>query len=180
MFSSGSSVSLQEVLADRELRLETQGHLLELYRDKVLLDFKCNIPGPIKNNTDIERLFRHGLEEIVHLLDEHSISILYRQQRNTKAGLEAFLVLDSAPEPLKRLMIALEESTPLARLYDSDILYRKSDYSGPVSLSRQELGYPQRSCLICDRPAKECGRSRRHSVEEMQAEIASLYQQYMP
>ncbi|AND79654.1 citrate lyase holo-[acyl-carrier protein] synthase [Streptococcus pantholopis] len=180
MFSFGSSVSLQEVLAGREWRLERQKQLLGLYRDMVLLDFKCNIPGPIKNNASIERLFQHGLEAIIQLLNGHKILILHQQVKNAKVGPEAFLVVDSTAEALKGLMIAFEESSPLARLYDSDVLYRDPHYLEPMSLSRQELGYPQRTCLICDRPAKECGRSRQHSVEEMQAAIERLCQAYLP
>ncbi|MDN5956276.1 MAG: citrate lyase holo-[acyl-carrier protein] synthase, partial [Lactobacillus sp.] len=50
---------------------------------------------------------------------------------------------------------------------------------GKTALSRQELEYSSRRCYLCNRPAKECARSRRHSVEEMQRYISSLYAKYV-
>lgn len=44
-------------------------------------------------------------------------------------------------------------------------------------IERTELGEPARTCLICGKPAKECARSRTHSVQDMQDTIAKLMYQ---
>lgn len=41
-------------------------------------------------------------------------------------------------------------------------------------ISRSDLNLASRRCLICEDDAKACGRSRKHSIEEMQAAITQL------
>ena len=66
---------------------------------------------------------------------------------------------------VKEKMTALEESRPLGRLFDIDIL----DANG------EKLSRPiPRRCLICDEQAQVCARSRRHSVEELMAKIEEM------
>ena len=42
------------------------------------------------------------------------------------------------------------------------------------AISRSDLNLPSRRCLICQEDAKVCGRSRKHSVADMQAAITHL------
>lgn len=72
------------------------------------------------------------------------------------------LLLDLEPSQVKAVTTALEETHPLGRLWDMDVLDREGK-----SLSRIALGYPARRCLVCGAAAKECGRSRKHSYEEL-------------
>ena len=58
-------------------------------------------------------------------------------------------------------MIALEE-TKIGRLYDIDVLEKEN-----TKISRKDLGFPERKCLLCNNPACQCGRSRKHSIEEL-------------
>ena len=51
----------------------------------------------------------------------------------------------------------------------------KRGFANYAAISRRDLGQSPRKCFICDRPAKECARSRRHSVAEMQDYISELY-----
>ncbi|MCO9197661.1 citrate lyase holo-[acyl-carrier protein] synthase, partial [Salmonella enterica subsp. enterica serovar Mbandaka] len=41
-------------------------------------------------------------------------------------------------------------------------------------LTREKLGYPKRKCLLCTEEAKVCGRSRTHTVKEMQYAIQAI------
>ncbi len=75
---------------------------------------------------------------------------------------------------VKLSTILFEENNKIGRLFDADVLIK-----GKPALSRQELEYSSRRCYLCNRPAKECARSRRHSVEEMQRYISSLYAKYV-
>ena len=56
-------------------------------------------------------------------------------------------------------MIELEDHHPLGRLWDLDVLAPEQG-----QLSRQDLGFPARQCLVCDEPAHACARSRRHPL----------------
>lgn len=93
-----------------------------------------------------------------------------------QAGNLAFYAL-SCPEGLdaasfiKKLTVQIEETHPFGRLYDIDVY--GMDGKG---ISRQELGLPVRKCLICDKDAKICGRSRSHSVEELQQKVYEIIQ----
>ena len=75
------------------------------------------------------------------------------------------MALDAPAEDIKTLATEIEESHPLGRLFDMDVIAvdgRKAD--------RSELGLGPRPCLICGGPARECARSRTHTVAELQTE----------
>ncbi|MEY8292793.1 citrate lyase holo-[acyl-carrier protein] synthase [Carnobacteriaceae bacterium 52-44] len=57
-------------------------------------------------------------------------------------------------------MVNIEENHPLGRLFDLDVLMldQNNEVQGK---SRTKLGLPVRRCFLCERPAKDCGRSRR-------------------
>ncbi|MDY5959933.1 MAG: citrate lyase holo-[acyl-carrier protein] synthase, partial [Lactobacillus amylovorus] len=67
--------------------------------------------------------------------------------------------------------IYFEDHAELVVLFYADVLEKYKN----AAISRRDLGPSPRKCFICDRPAKECARSRRHSVAEMQDYISELY-----
>ena len=73
------------------------------------------------------------------------------------------------PEAVKRLAAALEASLPFGRLLDLDVYV-----TGGRPLDRAALGLPQRRCLLCDRPARECIRAQRHDAGGLAARAAAL------
>ncbi|MGT2667185.1 citrate lyase holo-[acyl-carrier protein] synthase [Streptococcus rifensis] len=176
MFETGQAVTLQDVLHARESRVQLQNKLLDQFEGNTLINYKCNIPGPIKNNSSIRTLFQEGLDEIAQTIIAENIQVIEQKVINWKTGLESFIVVPLSPKEVKKLMVAIELESPLGRLYDIDVIYREQDSKlGQLqSVSRTELGFPERSCLICEQPAKACGRNRTHSVEEMQAFISRL------
>lgn len=88
---------------------------------------------------------------------------------DTAAGPERIAVVGLPTAEAKRAAIAIEDADPIGRLLDIDVY----DSTGR-SVSRYDLSLPPRRCLICDRPAHECARSRRHSLLELQRQIAKL------
>lgn len=177
MFEFGEAVGLAEVLAARERRLAYQTACLQAFPQQTLINYKCNIPGPIKNNLAIQALFEQGLAAIQTLLARQHCPIEDQKVINEKSGLEAFVRLDMPPQTVKTWMLSLEEANPIGRLYDIDVLYwQPAAPQGQqvVSLSRADLGMPARTCFMCDAPAKVCGRNRTHTVADMQAYITSL------
>lgn len=171
VFSTGLIPTLTEVLETRENRAKLQENLVKKFQRPVLA-FKLNIPGPVKNNDVIVKVFEKGKQEIKSIIQQHQWKLLYEKELNIKTGPEYFCVLDiDDAEILKIEMIKLEESS-LGRIYDIDVLFEINNIIS--SIDRTKVGYPARKCFICDKEAKECGRNRTHSVEEMQQKLEEL------
>lgn len=165
----GASVSLMEMMNARDMRCALQKHLLEQYKGSTLICLTLNIPGPVKVLSGVPEAFAAGCEWIERTLKEADISILHLETIKEKTGYEAFFSVDGDPQAVKELMIRLEDQSRLGRLFDLDVL--KDD---GTKLSREDLGFPARRCLLCSGPAQICARSRRHSVAELVSEIQQI------
>ena len=100
------------------------------------------------------------------LLDKFGSILRHVQVRDLATGYEAFLLLPMPPLAVKQICCDLEETHPLGRLMDIDVL---GDDGAP--LERSVLGLPPRKCLLCDRPARVCMRAHTHTQEELMDEI---------
>lgn len=161
-------VSLTEMLAARERRVWLQNQLLQQYK-KSLISFTLNIPGPIKVLPGVPEAFLDGCRRIEALLKERLILIQHMETIKEKTGYEAFYSVDANPDFVKELMVQLEDQDRTGRLFDIDVL--RSDAS---KVSREDLGFAPRRCLLCDQPAHVCSRSRNHSVATLTAEIEKI------
>lgn len=134
-----------------------------------------NIPGPIKNNRYLTKIFKTGIHELESLWHKLGYDYKLVVQLNDDSGCENFYVLNFPAEKIKWSTVDFEDHQPLGRLFDADVLIKNQ----PAAISRKDLGEPVRKCFLCSRPAKECARSRRHSVKQMQDYISKLYQEYI-
>ena len=152
--------SLLEILDARERRVQRQNALLQQF-GKPLLCFTMNIPGPVKLDRDVSIGFHVGK----WLLDDalSRCHVLFSEARQEATGCEAFYVVDLPARDLKQLAVDLEDIDPIGRLFDMDVLD-----TGGTKLTREELGYPKRKCLLCDQEAVVCARSRAHGLEALQ------------
>ncbi|CAH1853717.1 triphosphoribosyl-dephospho-CoA synthase CitG [Convivina praedatoris] len=174
IFSKGKSTDLSAVLLQREKRSHYQNQLEQRYPNKIVISFKLNIPGPIKNNDYLARIFQTGwrvlLSQLTGQVIEHS-----RMEANLNTGPEAFLVVTGNLSALKQLTIKFEDNFPLGRLFDVDLMAGQDE---KYQLSRQDLGFAPRTCLICNQDAKSCIKIQRHSLMEAYQVINSLYANY--
>lgn len=171
LFSTGSKPSLKAVLQTRENRAILEAKLATKYLLPVLA-FKLNIPGPVKNNEVIRQVFQRGYDEIHNMLKKNNWNLLYEKSLNLSTGPEYICVVAAKNAiKLKKEAIQLEE-TEFGRIYDIDILIKNKE--GIFSIDRTQLGYLERKCLICDNNARVCGRSRTHSVKEMQQKLTEI------
>lgn len=168
----GADAELPDMLNARERRVWVQEKLLSEYPG-VLVSFTLNIPGAVKVLPRVPDAFAHALKEIVSAITEAGIPILKRSLILDKTGPEAFLCVDADALDIKRLLVPLEDASKLGRLYDIDIIGRDGK-----KISRSDIGKTGRTCLLCGRPARECSRSRAHSVEELTAEINRIFKEY--
>lgn len=157
-------VGLHDVLDARETRAQLQQALLREY-GRPLICFTMNIAGPVKTSPLILRGFREGLAR----LDEALPQVLERKIFEKPTGPEAFYVVNADAAQLKELCTAIEEASPLGRLFDMDVL----DVCG-AKLERKS----QRGCLVCGKPGRACAAGRLHSVSQLQAVTRQLLQEH--
>lgn len=171
IFKDGKSQSITDVLQEKDMRVQIQQAVLHQHPDQVLVDIKMNIPGPIKNNRYLTRIFDKGIKDFEQTIEQVDLTAKLVKELDVDAGQEKFYIIGSDLFKIKKAAIAFEENSTFGRLFDADVITKNS----PAAISRKDLGLPVRKCFLCNRPAKECARSRRHSVEEMQAYISKLY-----
>lgn len=161
---NGETVTLNEMLYCREHRTQIQELYLRKYQCPVI-SFCMNIPGPVKTNALIRNAFSLGKEEILHALKKEEISVLDSLYIHEKTGDELILSANGDASRIKTLVSAIEDSHPLGRLFDIDVIAPDGK-----KLSRSTF----RRCLICGRQAQDCARTRRHTVSELQAKTEEI------
>ena len=161
-------VSLREMLDARERRAEKQRELLEGSK-QTLVCFTMNIPGPVKNSPLIARGYCLGRRLLERQLAAAGMKVTHFEEIREKTGNEAFFRIAADALAVKTVTTAIEDSAPVGRLFDMDVLE-----STGRKIDRQELGKEGRRCLICGGPAAACARSRAHSVAELQAKTRQI------
>lgn len=161
-------VSLQQILDAREQRAARQKHLLQGYHCS-LICFTMNIAGPIKNSPLITQGFQLGVKLLLAQLAGSRMALLHREEYLKATGCEGFFLVDAPAPALKKLTTEIENSAPIGRLFDMDVLSPDG-----CKLSREELGLPERKCLLCHQSAHICGRSRTHSVQQLQEKTVQI------
>ncbi|MGX7031483.1 citrate lyase holo-[acyl-carrier protein] synthase [Vagococcus zengguangii] len=165
----GQKVSLIEMLDCREKRVYKQTELLENYPNNTLICATLNLPGEVKNNDFWSEAF---IRHTDFLIDESfSNKICAGKVDLLKTGPERLIVVDESPIKTKEILIAFENKQKIGRLFDLDVIYLEDSQLKQVS--RQDLGLPPRKCFICEDVAKNCSRSRKHSIIEMQQEMVN-------
>ncbi len=198
IFDEGQPQTVQDMLALRDFREEAQRRLLERFGgNTVLVMFSLVIPGPVKTNPYIRRLFEVGSAALSACLAEAGTEILYTKEYPDAAGDTAFFVTGKTvpqaetqlPEKnaafavhtahqeaalrIKQLCVRLEREHPLGQLWDFDVF---SAFGKKLSASDTAL--PGRTCLLCKKSAKLCARSRAHSVQALQEKITEVFFHY--
>ncbi|MGB4438593.1 MAG: triphosphoribosyl-dephospho-CoA synthase CitG [Sedimentibacter sp.] len=163
-------VSLSDILDARENRVIEQQKILDAYNMPVI-SFTLNIPGPVKTFPLAEKAFIEGDKLIKKQLDRNHCDIVYQKNNADKTGYEAFFAVDCDPYFIKKLMVDIENSCRLGRIFDIDVLKQNGD-----KISRQEINY--RTCLLCHEEAHVCSRSKKHSVEELIMKTVEIMADY--
>ncbi|DAB31502.1 MAG TPA: citrate lyase holo-[acyl-carrier protein] synthase [Sulfurospirillum sp. UBA11407] len=155
---------LNEVLENREARVEKQTTLRKKYNLPVL-SLTINIPGEIKKTPEALVVFEAALSCIEGL----GINIAEKILTCKKTGYEALFCLHVQASQLKKLTCKIEESHPLGRLMDIDVIGEQGHI-----LSRKS----PRKCFVCEENAKVCARARKHSLSELSSYIKQKIDDY--
>lgn len=166
------NVSITDILAERDQRAASQRRLLSIHGG-VLVCLSLNMAGPVKDFPLLRCGYQEGQELTEQALRRAGCEFHLLEERQGKCGPCAFYQIAGNPLEIKRVLCAVEDATPLGRLLDLDVLIQSRE-----KLSRQDVGLSPRGCLLCSRPAGLCGRSRRHSVEDLQRETIRRLLEY--
>ena len=156
--------------AAREARRRRQEDLLKRFPG-TLVSFSMNIAGPVKRPRFSCAAMDAGEDALFEELPEGVL--LHREEITGIAGHERFYCLAMDAMAVKRAACRVEDTHPLGRLFDLDVLKENGE-----KLSRSDLGLGERRCLLCENPASVCARSRRHSVEELTRETERMLSAY--
>ena len=170
--ASEASVGLDEMLSARDRRAARQAAALRRF-GVPLVSVSIVSPGPVKDTKLSRRALCVGQFEIDSMIAAESWPVLYGETFWQQTGPEALYCVQADASSLKRRLVELENGHPLGRLWDFDVI---SPAHG--GLSRADLGYPARRCLICERPSHACGRSQRHPLVDLQNAITALVDGY--
>ena len=156
------NILLTEILAVREARATRQQALLQQYHCAVV-SFTMNIAGPVKTSPLIHRAFDAGLSALEDALCAYPIRS--KEVIHAVTGDEALFSVDADASALKAVCVAIEEASPMGRLFDMDVL----DASGN-KLERSR----ERCCLVCGAPGRSCAAGRLHNVQALQEATRKL------
>jgi holo-ACP synthase len=131
------------------------------------------MPGPVKDGWLPRRVLAEALQELEAASNARRWRVLAREVVWRETGPEALYVVHGDARIVKSATVLLEDHHPLGRLWDLDVIAPRQG-----QLSRQDLGFPARRCLLCERPAHACGRSRRHPLEELLSTIGRIVDEH--
>ena len=170
--TDGQPITLEQMLAAREDRVGIQRRLIYEFKHSVI-SFTLNIAGPFKCFALANKAFKRGKALIEKKLEQSGHLLVAREEKTAITGYEAFFVVKGNAESVKKLMVTIEDGEAIGRFFDMDVI--KADGE---KISREDIGFPPRRCLICDNPASLCARSRSHSLEFIERETVRMLKEY--
>ena len=196
------SVTLEQLLQSRDNRARHQRDLLGENPGKSLLCLTVQLPGSVKRNDWSLAIAKAGVDAIREAFEPE-----YEELLDLETGYEGYFLVPMDPLEAKRRTCQLEDTHPLGRLMDIDVLtssasagptasenyfsgrYPKSQFPEAIAnpthadtvipVGREDIGLAARRCLLCGQPARVCMRARTHTQEELLAKIEEMVKSYL-
>lgn len=166
-----NQINISDILKARENRRFFRINLAKKYELKrkngSIIFFTLNIPGNIKDNSLYRKIFDAGYIALLKKIEDSEIFDAGKRYLNT--GAEGFVCLNLSPKEVKKMMVTIEETHSFGRIFDIDVFNYKCK-----QMSREELGYKKRKCIICDNDAIICSKTKAHSIEELRLAIKKI------
>lgn len=163
-------ITLDLLLASRDERSRYQRELMESHPNLTLACLTVIMPGKIKRNSFSLTVAEAAVESIKAQLTQ---SIRLLEERDLETGFEAYVLTSLPPLELKKQMCVIEDTHPLGRLFDIDVIAHDG-----VPISRVQVGFAPRKCLLCNNEARYCMRNHTHTQDEIHQHIAMMVQRY--
>ena len=164
-------ITLDALLQSRDARHALQQQLLQQHPGSTLVCMTVVMPGSVKRNLYSVVTAQAAITVLLERLGEH---VQATRTRDLATGYEAYLITDLPALEAKRVTCDIEDSHPLGRLFDIDVMGADG-----TPIPRQAVGGEPRRCLLCDNEARWCMRNHSHSQEELMAHIRQLIDDYV-
>ncbi|MCL2895476.1 citrate lyase holo-[acyl-carrier protein] synthase [Brenneria tiliae] len=165
-------VTLKALLAAKERRAARQRAWLTEYR-ATLVSLTLVTPGPVKDSAPYRLAMGEAIEALNTLCRRRGWPVLAQQTQWLATGAEGFWAIGKDAPTVKAAAIALEERHPLGRLWDIDVICPREG-----AIGRAMLAHEARRCLLCQRAAHACGRSRNHPLPELVRHVEGMLNAY--
>lgn len=165
-------MDINSVLKIKEERYQRQKKIISRY-GLPIISSTLNIPGPLKTDEIFTRLHEKVRTIVKEKLNQQNINIQYEEKHQTVLGPECIMAVRGRAQEIKELMIKEEEHHPLGRLFDLDVF--DEDFR---LISRRNLGYKGRSCLLCHEEAVKCILQRAHTQEDVRKKVEELISEH--
>ena len=167
-------VDLAQVLAFREEKAAIQRDFMAAGSEKTVASLGMNVPGPVKTGPLLAEAFQEGMSFLEQTFEDQGGSVIRKSVLEQSAGYAAVWLIEGIDRyHLKKESVRMETAHPIGRLFDVDVM---DEFGEP--LSRSAVGAAQRTCFLCGKDAKICGRSRTHSVKELQQKVEEMLTQW--
>lgn len=162
--------SAEDILLERERRIEYQEKLLQKYKMPILV-IRVNYPGVNKDNS-----VSQGIAKVMEgeICEKFLDSIHNKIITTTAEGPLIIISIKEDARDIKLMAMEIEESHTLGRCVDIDVY----DESG-IGISRGDFGLGMRKCYLCHDIAHNCVRSKKHSSNEVEGFIKNKFEEYM-
>ncbi len=164
-------ITLDQLLAARDRRWQLQQKLLHDNPAMVPVCLTIVMPGSVKRNKESLIAAHAAVEALKSSFDG---SIAFCKECDLPTGYEAYLLINQDAAKAKEIACTIEESHPLGRLFDIDVIGKDG-----IPLSRSSVGVAARRCLLCNNEARYCMRNHSHSIEELQKHISQMIDDYV-
>lgn len=158
------------MLDARDERRRMQDELLRKYPGMALTVLTVVAPGEEKRNRNTRTVAFAGADALAGMF---ASSALVWRERDLPTGFELWAVVSCDPFEAKRVAVNIEETHPLGRLMDIDVIGADG-----VPISRDAVGAPPRKCLICGENARVCMRLKSHSYSDLIEKITRTVDSY--
>ena len=177
-------ITLEQLLESRDRRAAHQRQLLDAHPSRVLLCLTVQLPGSVKRNQLSLAIARAGVEAVREAFEPE-----YEEFKDLETGYEGYFLVPMDPLEAKRRTCRLEDTHPLGRLMDIDVLrHARPDRASPgfmasekgtEAISREDIGLEPRRCLLCGNEVRYCMRAHTHTQEELLAKIEEMVNSYL-
>ena len=164
-------ITLDALLQSRDNRHALQQQLIQQHPGSTLVCLTVVMPGSVKRNLDSVVTAQAALTALLDRFGEH---VQATRAKDLETGYEAYLITDLPALEAKRVTCDIEDSHPLGRLFDIDVM----GHDG-TPIGRQQVGGQPRRCLLCDHESRWCMRNHSHTQEELMAHITTMVNDYV-
>ncbi|MBN3868404.1 citrate lyase holo-[acyl-carrier protein] synthase [Gluconobacter kondonii] len=158
------------ILRAREERARRQLFILRRF-ERPIISVTVVSPGSDKCSPIIMKIFSEARKSICSTVKSSGSRVLLEEASVSSSGPEAIFVVSALSQiDIKKMTMLLEETHPLGRLWDLDVIAPDQFF-----LSRENFDFPARRCLLCSDIAMNCARSRKHSIEDLRREMKRIF-----